>query len=143
MVAAVLQGYGGASILTVAACTLAAVCTGALELEVHSKSWEAHLVKCSCTVTKCPPPAQRQTQQQQQQTQRQQGTGSSSTQAQRQQAQQVQPKVGDQVFVLVNSKAGHSVELRQGSRVKLHTPWHVVAPQQAGKPMVLLGYFMS
>jgi hypothetical protein len=107
-------------------------------LEVHSKSWEAHLVKCSCTVTKCPPPtAQTQQQQSQRQTQAQPAV------TQQQQQQQQQPAVGDKVFVLVNSKAGHYVELRPGSRVRLHTPWHVMAPQQPGKPMVLLGYFMS
>ncbi len=106
-------------------------------MEVISKSWEAHLVKCCCTVTKCPPPpAQQPTQQQQ--TQRQQ-QGGSSTQA----AQQLQPRAGERVFVLINSKAGHSVELKQGSRVKLHTPWHVMAPAQPGKPSVLLGYFLS
>jgi hypothetical protein len=119
--------------------------TGALELEVHNKTWEAHLVKCSCTITKCPPPRQQQqTQRQQtqaQQTQRQQGTVGSSTQAALQ--QQVQPKVGEKVLVLVSSKASHNVELRPGSRVKLHTPWHLMLPQQPGKPMVLLGYFMS
>lgn len=100
-----------------------------------SKSWEAHLVKCCCSVSKCPPATQHTTQQQQ--TQRQQG---GSTQAA---AQQPQPRVGERVFVLINSKAGHSVDLQQGSRVKLHTPWHVMAPPQAGKPLVLLGHFMS
>lgn len=111
---------------------------------MHSKSWEAHLVKCSCTVTKCPPPATR-TQQQSERRAQQQGAagagGSSDTQAAV--TPQQQPAVGDQVFVLVSSKAGHSVELRPGSRVRLHTPWHVMALQQPGKPMVLLGYFMS
>lgn len=116
---------------------------------MHSKSWEAHLVKCSCTVTKCPPPPATRAQQQQQSderhTQRQEAAGaggSSDTRAAVTPLQQ-QPAVGDQVFVLVSSKAGHSVELRPGSRVRLHTPWHVMAPQQPGKPMVLLGYFMS
>jgi hypothetical protein len=119
--------------------------TGALELEIHNKSWEAHLVKCSCTVKNCPPPPrQQQTQRQQtqaQQTQRQQVALGSSTEAPQQQP--VQPQVGEKVFVLVSSKASHNVELRPGSRVKLHMPWHVLAPQEPGKPMVLLGYFMS
>jgi hypothetical protein len=109
--------------------------TGALELEIHNKSWEAHLVKCSCTVKNCPPPPR------QQQTQRQQVAVGSSTEAPQQQP--VQPQVGEKVFVLVSSKASHNVELRPGSRVKLHMPWHVLAPQEPGKPMVLLGYFMS
>lgn len=113
---------------------------------MHSKCWEAHLVKCSCTVTKFPPSATRTQQQQSQRQTQMQGAagagGSSDTQA-AVTPQQQQPAVGDEVFVLVSSKAGHSVELRPGSRVRLHTPWHVMAPQQPGKPMVLLGYFMS
>jgi hypothetical protein len=47
------------------------------------------------------------------------------------------------VFALVNSKASHAVDLRAGSRFKLHTPWHVMAPAQPGKPLVVLGYFLS
>ena len=101
-----------------------------------NKSWEAHLVKCCCTVTKCPPAPQH-TQPQQQLTQRQQGTQAAQPQP------QPQPRVGDRVFVLINSKAGHSVDLQQGSRVKLHTPWHVMAAAQPGNPMVLLGHFIS
>lgn len=107
---------------------------GALELEVVNKAWEAHLVKCCCTVTKCPPAPQH-TQPQQQLTQRQQGTQAAQPQP--------QPRVGDRVFVLINSKAGHSVDLQQGSRVKLHTPWHVMAAAQPGNLMVLLGHFIS
>jgi len=107
------------------------MCTGALELEINSQSWEAHLVKCSCTVIKCPTAVQ-QSQRQSQAQQQQQQT----------QVQQQQPGVGEKVFVMLNSKSGHSVELRPGSRVHLHPPWHVVQ-QGPGVAKVLLGYFVS
>jgi hypothetical protein len=87
------------------------------------------MVKCLCKVTHSP--------QQQAQDAAAAGTGQ---QQQQQQHQGCQP--GQQVFLFVQSKAAHAVDMNPGSRVQLHAPWYEVVQQQ-GQPPVLLAYLLS
>jgi hypothetical protein len=98
---------------------------GGLGLEIISKSWEAHMVKCLCKVTH---------NQQQQQEAAAGGDG--------QQQQQQGCQTGQQVFLFVQSKAAHAVDMNPGSRVQLHSPCYEVQ-QQAGQLPVLLAYLLS
>jgi hypothetical protein len=47
------------------------------------------------------------------------------------------------VFLFVQSKAAHAVDMHPGSRVQVHAPWYEVMHQQAGQPLVLLAYLLS
>lgn len=91
------------------------------------------MVKCLCKVTHS------QLQQQQQQQAQQAAAGGASQRQQQQQS--CQP--GQQVFLFVQSKAAHAVDMNPGSRVQLHAPWYEVAQQQTGQPPVLLAYLLS
>jgi hypothetical protein len=144
--------------------TVRSVAAGVLELEVCSQSWEAHLVKCLCTIKACPPqpaeapPAQPRlggapaSQQQQRQQHAQQPPGgdagratSSTQQPQQQPLEQPTLAMGDRVWVFLNSKLGATVDLHPGSRLVVQPPWFTVQRPvgQGGSPPVLLPYLLG
>lgn len=84
------------------------------------------MVKCLCRVTNI---------------QQQQADQHSQQQHAQQQQQPYQP--GQHVFLFVQSKASHAVDLGPGSCVRVHPPWYEVVLQQPGQPPVLLAYLLS